>query len=53
MIQMNEHRQEKNSQYFIVDSTAIIHHFIFERKIDDNEVLIIPEMLKEEIISFN
>lgn len=52
MVQMNKHRQENPPQYFIVDSTAIIHHFIFERKIDDNEVLIIPEMLKEEIISF-
>ncbi len=52
MIQMNEHRQKNNSQYFIVDSTAIIHHFIFEREIDNNEILIIPEMLKEEIMSF-
>ena len=49
---MNNYEKEEHLQYFIVDSTAIIHHFVFEREIKDNEVLLIPEKLEDEIMSF-
>ena len=46
---MNE---EERLNYLIIDSTAIIHHFLLENKLKDNDFLIIPEMLVKELKSF-
>ncbi|TFG10859.1 hypothetical protein EU534_00525 [Candidatus Heimdallarchaeota archaeon] len=43
---------EEKLKYLIVDSTAIIHHFILESKLKKNEFLVIPEALIKELKSF-
>lgn len=49
MIEMSE---EGSLHYLIVDSTAIIHQFVLENKLNDNEFLIVPERLLRELKSF-
>jgi len=44
--------EEEKQRYLIVDSTAIIHHFILESKLKEDEFLVIPEMLVKELKSF-
>ncbi len=51
MIQMNEDNNNKKLNYFIVDSTAIIHHFVLENELQNNDILLIPELLVDELKS--
>lgn len=49
---MNKDDKKKKHNYFIVDSTAIIHRFILEDELKENDYLIIPNLLEEELKSF-
>ena len=44
--------KEERLSYLIVDSTAIIHHFVLENKLKENEYLVIPELLVKELKSY-
>ena len=47
-------KNEKNfdkTNYFIVDSTAIIHQMLSEEELKEDEILVIPQLLKEELKS--
>ncbi|OLS33035.1 MAG: Endoribonuclease Nob1 [Candidatus Heimdallarchaeota archaeon AB_125] len=46
---MNEDKDKLN--YFIVDSTAIIHQFMLENELKDNDLLLVPELLEDELKS--
>ncbi len=49
---MNENNDMKSLNHFIVDSTAIIHHFVLEDRLKENDFLVIPKLLVEELKSF-
>ncbi len=49
---MNENKDKDKQNYFIVDSTAIIHHFALEGELGENDFLVIPELLEIELKSF-
>jgi rRNA maturation endonuclease Nob1 len=46
---MNEKKEKQN--YLIVDSTAIIHQFILENELKENDRLLVPELLEDEMKS--
>jgi len=49
---MNENNNKERLNYFIVDSTAIIHQFILEGRLKENDFLVVPELLEIELKSF-
>ncbi|MCE7742010.1 MAG: hypothetical protein GOP50_06085 [Candidatus Heimdallarchaeota archaeon] len=49
---MNENNDKERLNYFIVDSTAIMHHFVLDGRLKENDFLIIPELLEIELKSF-
>lgn len=48
---MNKNNTNEKVNYFIVDSTAIIHHFLLTNELGTKDYLIIPESLENELKS--
>lgn len=49
MISMKNKKSLDRKRYFIVDSTAIIHNKLTEEELNEGEILVVPQILKEEL----